>query len=301
MKRSIAIILPFNSPEEFYEIEKTYYDSHVLLGRLAKERNMDIRWVFGEDNFVNGKFSRYWLLEDTSFVKYEEPYKADLLVPRFRSHKLDNERRLNNPEVSLICRDKWKSYETFPKFMKKTVILNPDTVLEVKKFSTDKVIVKPRFGFWGQDVRLEDKNNINQEYISALNGEYIAQEFIDSSGGIENVIDKRHELRIYLFDNEIKSAYIRVPAEGSYLSNISQGATEMMITLNQIPQSSRELVALVDSKFQKISPRLYSIDIMYEDNVPFIVELNDSPGFPDAELVEFTTNWHNALLDLLTK
>jgi len=65
--------------------------------------------------------------------------------------------------------------------------------------STELVVLKPRYGSNGMKVQVVPKNTITKQMLA--NDVYIAQEFIDSSKGIPNVVNQRHEMRVYIFLN----------------------------------------------------------------------------------------------------
>jgi glutathione synthase/RimK-type ligase-like ATP-grasp enzyme len=235
-------------------------------------------------------------------VKKNESIVPKLIVLRLRSTVLDTEKRLNNTYLSTLCRDKLKSYEMFPEFVKKTLLLTSKNLPEIKNLHTDLVVVKPRYGMEGKNINIVKREDVTDAVLERFkDDEYIVQELIDSSSGIGNILKQRHELRIYIFNGRIQSGYLRVPAEGSYISNISLGAKEKMIDLQDVPDSAFNLIKKVDQQFTDIFPRMYCIDIMFENGKPWLVELNDTPGFPDLAVGQFTIDWHNALLDLFSE
>jgi hypothetical protein len=297
MSEPIVIFLSIDKPTEFPFYDHTYRDSYARLSEFAYQRNIDLRYVLGEGNYKNGTFTTYWKIENNEFIHYDHPFKAKLIYIKSRTHIFDNERRVNNRFIEEICRDKYKSAQTFPEYFKKTELITHDTIGVLNSFSTDLVVLKPRYGSSGKDVQVVHKEDIQAHMTS--DQEYIAQELIESSEGIDNLVSQMHELRIFVFNGDIKAAYLRLPAKNSYMANISQGATEMQITLEDIPNSTHELKNFVDAKFKTIYPRFYTIDVMYENGKPWIVELNDMPGVPDILVQPFTDDFFETLLSFL--
>lgn len=276
----------------------SYKNSYIHLAKFAQERSIDLRFVIGEENYSNGKFLSSWKFINGTPEPTSQSFYPHIVYVRSRIYNLKFKRKINNVRLENICRDKLLSYLTFPKFIKKTLLATKDNTLNIGKLKTDLIVLKPRYGSNGDDVKILSKRAISSKDISTK--ELIAQEFIDSSAGITGLITRRHELRIYVMNGDIKAGYIRVPAKDSYLANISKGATEKLINLNQIPYSATYLQRQIDNTFKEIVPRLYTIDIMYEKGEPWVVELNDNPGMPDINVQPFTDNYLNALLDLLS-
>lgn len=298
----IAIVMSQRTPEEFKQTNPSAFESCRYLSKVAVERNIDLRWIFLDKTFHNGTFDSYWSFTNDGMVEKREPFAPALIVLRLRSELLDKEKRLNDTILSHVCRDKLKTYELFPDSVKKTLLLTPENVQHVKNLATDLIVVKPRYGLEGKNIHIVKKDDITEEFLKKFEEEeYIVQELIDSSKGIGTILKQRHELRVYIFNGRIQSGYLRVPAEGSYLSNISLGAKEKMIDLKDVPESAFDLIKKIDHHFTSIVPRMYCIDIMFEGEKPWIVELNDSPGFPDLGVGQFTIDWHDALLDLFSE
>jgi hypothetical protein len=299
MSEPIVIFLATDNPTGFPFNDSTYRDSYARLSEFAHKRDIDLRYVLGEDSYKHGEFTSYWKIENNEFVHYNNTFKSKLIYLKSRTHIFDNERRVNNRFIEEICRDKYKSAQTFPDYFKKTELITLDTMEVLDSYSTDLVVLKPRYGYSGKDVQVLHKKDIQAHMIS--DQKYIVQELINSSKGIDQFISQKHELRIFVFNGDIKAAYLRLPAKDSYMANISQGATEMQITLEDIPSSTHDLKNSVDAKFKTIYPRLYTIDVMYEDGRPWTVELNDMPGVPDILVQPFTDDFFETLLSFLNE
>lgn len=282
------------SKDQMPFIEPTYNASYKRLSEFASLREIDIRFVFGKENYEDGQFKSYWKFKQEELVQNNHPFRPDLVVVQTREHP-HFKNRVNNELLEGICRDKFKTSQTFPEYSKQTIILNENAKQEIKNFNTDLVTIKPRYGALGEDINFIKKDEFeNHQY----KGEYIAQEFIDSKEGIPGLVNQRHELRLFIFSGVIKAAYLRIPKQDSYLSNIAQGAIAKQINLFEIPETVIELKNIVDNKFMTVKPRLYTIDVMFENKKPWIVELNDMPGMPDISVQPLTDTFLKAMLDL---
>lgn len=289
-----TIVILFSSFEDM-----DYTESYQRFATFARNRDIDVRFVFGVEHFTKNQFTSYWKFEENRWNKYSnvQPFTPNIVYLRSRVKIPDISKRVNNTFLENICRDKYLTYTTFPDSVKKTGIITPSNISVLKSLQTELVALKPRFGANGRDVEVLEKNMITKQMIEKE--EYIVQELIDSSAGIPGLVDKKHELRVFVFNGDIRAAYLRIPADNSYIANISRGAKEQLISLTDIPQSTTHLIQSVDKIFSNISSRLYTVDIMYEDNKPWIVEMNDTPGMPDIAVQPFTDDYYNTLLDFL--
>jgi glutathione synthase/RimK-type ligase-like ATP-grasp enzyme len=112
------------------------------------------------------------------------------------------------------------------------------------------------------------------------------QEFIDSSLGVPGISSGLHDLRLVFVNNKLIYSYIRKPQKGSFLANLSQGGSLVIIPSKKLPQSLFPIVKYVQQTFATFNPKIYSIDFMFDKKKrPWIVELNSMPGlfFTPAE------------------
>lgn len=294
MSGPIAVVLPSPSSIGFPLQKDASRKSYQRLSELADTMHIDIRFVLGEQHYKNGKFSAYWKYEGSNFVEYCTTWEAALVYLQTRHHGMTFPKQVNNSFLEECCVDKYKTAQVFKDFSKKTLLVSPTCLINT--LATDLIVIKPQFGSQGERVEVLKKDAYNfEKYVGHR---FIAQEFIDSSAGIAPFVARRHELRLYVLNGKIACAYLRIPAKNSYLSNISQGATEQQMNLSDVPTSAVQLANSVDSIFTTITPRLYVIDVMYEDGRPWIVELNDMPGMPDIEIQPFTNTYFHAMLSL---
>lgn len=298
MQTIVAFFLRYKTPEEYITRDETSENSFKRFATIAASRGIDLRFVLGEDSFKEGMFMNYWVLDNGNFIQRDESFRPTIIYAKQQSALLNNSKRVNNLYLETICIDKLLTAETFPKFVKETLLIDENTLENADKLNTDTVVLKPRTGSDGVNVSVLPKTQITKDMVK--NVPYIVQELIDSSGGIKNLVDGRHEMRIYVFNNVIHSAYLRIPAKDSYLCNVAQGAKEMQITLDQIPESFISVVSEVNKAFKDTDPRHYTVDIMDEHGTPWIVELNNTPGLPAIHVQPLTDNYFNALLNLLT-
>ena len=221
------------------------------------------------DNYSKGYLKKASVFEDK--WKTVENQKIDLIFDRARSNPETNKLKenikikiINDSELNNLCWDKLKTYELFPDLVPKTT----KKISELK----GKIIIKPRYGIMGKDVRLADNK-------TKLKKDFIAQEFIDNSSGIKQLnIKGAHDLRVMIINGEIDHGYVRVAKPGCLTSNCTKGGNKVF--LEKIPKEINDIVKKIDKKISKYNPRIYAIDFVYDKSQkPWIIELESMPGF----------------------
>jgi glutathione synthase/RimK-type ligase-like ATP-grasp enzyme len=179
-------------------------------------------------------------------------------------------------------------YELLGEFMPKSLKIKNQSELKtaLQSFPAKKIaVLKPAKGLGGKGIIVDVPQNLAQINIET-GKEYVLQQFIDTSQGIKNIVKKKHDLRIIIINGEIVLAHVRTPKEGSYLANVAQGGTIKKITLKKIPKEALN----VTKKIQKIINKkynypIYSIDFGFENETPYVFELNDQIGFPSEKML----------------
>jgi len=288
---------PFNYPEfleSYYELSKACFKKDILFVVVR-----------GHSYLGNMRFSNGWKFNDQGKLdEITDTISVDLIYMKATDagfpYKITTENILNHPDLDLLCRDKMETYKLFGDSMKTSLVATPQNVEEVlKAITTDLIVLKPTLGESGEGILFVPRN----EYTSAsvpTNEPYLAQAFLDASKGVEGLVKGRHDLRVVMANGKPVIAYFRVAKEGSYLSNTAQGATVEPIDLEQVPADCLAMTTEVDEKLEAYNPRMYSIDFMFENNVPYVTELNSRPGIPHSSWVgeKRAQAFQDALLNL---
>ncbi len=128
------------------------------------------------------------------------------------------------------------------------------------------VVIKPLYGQLGQDVyklsELKEPANVIEMLIEK-SGSVFVQRFIESDG---------KDLRVFVVDDRVVASIERQSTTG-WKSNISQGAKAKKFTL------SKELRDMAVKVSQIIGLDYCGIDIIVENEKPYILELNGSPAW----------------------
>lgn len=298
MKLPVVFFLRNPSISETLLKEDSARASYVRLAELAEKRGIDLRFVLGEESYVDRSFISSWKYVDGQYIHIQEKFAAQMIYAKNLTRIFDQDQRVNNEYIENVCTDKVLTAQLFPDLFKKTLEIDANSLAQLDSLSTSLVVLKPRFGANGENVRVLPKSDITKDLLAG--DTYIIQEFIDSSKGIPNLISQRHEMRIYMCNGKILAAYLRLPVSDSYLANIAQGAQALQIENDQIPDSFISVTKQIDEKFSEFTPRSYVVDIMYEDGRPWVIELNNSPGLPDVLVQPLTDIYLNSFLDLLS-
>jgi hypothetical protein len=258
-----------------------------------------------EKNYLgNGMFRKYWCVNKSHGVLNYLPHEEDLRLGLVFDKNRFGARDMNiiNPrKIRDICCNKYKSFLFAPEWHAPTILIGNQRQFEAfARLKTDEVIVlKELDGKGGEQVfigRLED-------YDGKLTYPIIAQEFIDSSVGVEGVCSGVHDLRVALYNGKIISYMLRQPKKGEFRSNLLYGGEHRELDVERVPAEVREIAKIIDSRFETNSDRFYSIDFANSVHGWKIIELNCWPGlgYDSKNEKKFTRRLAKCLVDSLGK
>jgi hypothetical protein len=268
---------PFDNPK--------YLAAYSMFAQLAYKENIIIRIVRGKESFLgNMRFRNWWEFSGTDLQKRKGIFSADIIYMKGQKITVGpTDKVLNHPDLADICYNKFTTFTYFGEYMKPTYLITKNNYADVlSKIATQKVVLKPLFGSEGKGIHIVDKKDFLPSLLPPKT-DYFAQEFIDGKEGIPGIIKGNHDLRLIIFNGEVKQAFLRTPQKGSSLANVAQGGNLTYVKLQQLPQSSVAIVKAIDKKFLSYTPRLYTVDLMFEKGKPYLIELNEQPGLPYPE------------------
>ena len=203
--------------------------------------------VIAKGNFIkftdNKKF--YEILDnkllDLSTVKYilirqDPPFNLEYITTTYILDNLNKVKIINNP--SAIRNISEKLYSTkFMKYLPKTIFSSD--IKQIKKFLklNKKIIIKPIHGYGGNNIKLLNGKLNKKEIVNYLNkhGHIMCQKFLS--------LIKFGDKRVFIINGKIVGAISRVPKKGSFLSNLSKGASAKLIKLTKNELSISKIVA----------------------------------------------------------
>ena len=203
--------------------------------------------VIAKGNFIkftdNKKF--YKILDnkllDLSTVKYilirqDPPFNLEYITTTYILDNLNKVKIINNP--SAIRNISEKLYSTrFMKYLPRTIFSSD--IKQIKKFLklNKKIIIKPIHGYSGNNIKLLNGKLNKKEIVNYLNkhGHIMCQKFLP--------LIKFGDKRVFIINGQVVGAISRVPKKGSFLSNLSKGASAKLIKLTNKELSISKIVA----------------------------------------------------------
>jgi len=264
-------------------------ESYGYFSEIAGEQ--DVRLVQAQYNwYSDGVLSRGWVYDGGSWSKVEDveldgvfdKFHFDEETKAFKQEISESVGILNDPGLEELCKDKLLTYERFPEMMPETRSFSEENAREMLE-EYGKIVLKPCYAFGGKGIHIVDKEGD----IPDIEGEYIVQRFVDSSGGIEGIVEGTHDLRGIVVNGDLKAGYVRY-SDGE-ISNVSQGGSQHAVSPEEFPEKALDMIKTVNNELG-YRPCLFSVDLFFdEEGEPWIVELNSKPGigfYGDEEMRE---------------
>lgn len=270
--------------------DEAYRYSYEYFHTLCKKNGIRIyRASYEWYDFKNNIFKHAWVFEKIGNnwqrvhnVKPDFIYdktKARLEIFHYKDLIGRHYPFINHLEFTKIIDHKFINSLMFSRWSKKSWLA--DNKKELKKIlpriNTTKVVIKPLRQSGGQGVQVLNKSSALTQ--AQIKGTYLVQEFLDSSNGVPGVSKGFHDLRLILVNDKLIYSLIREPAKGSYLANLAQGGKVIFIPRAKVPKSVYPIISHANKIFKPFSPRIFSIDVMFDEKKkPWVIELNSMPG-----------------------
>ena len=159
-------------------------------------------------------------------IRQDPPFNLEYITTTYILDKIkDRVSIINNPTSIRNISEKLYSAK-YLKFMPSTIFTKD--IIEIKKFikKHKKIILKPIHSYSGNDIHLLNKFDLK-----------LIQKFIKKHGHImcQRYLSKinKGDKRVFLINGKVTGAISRVPKKGSFLSNLSKGATAINIELTK--------------------------------------------------------------------
>lgn len=240
-----------------------------------------------------GLFEGGWAYDNGHFSLVKEDLKIDLVYDRVTglSFPPEDDQLLvvNRPDFKKLCYDKWSTYQKLGQFMPKTVWVGDQSGLgkALEQITTDRVVLKPFNGMKGLGVFIGPKEEARKfKFDKKGYQKYLAQEFAETSAGVEGIVASRHDLRVVIANGQVVWCHVRTPAEGMLKANVAQGGNIKELDYeSQFPSSIKKIVEQIAPVFYRdYDNPIYSVDFGMTENGPVIFEINDQIGYPLWEM-----------------
>jgi glutathione synthase len=177
-------------------------------------------------------------LETCKFIliRQDPPFNLEYISTTYILDQIKKKVRIiNNPTAIRNVSEKLYSAK-YKKFMPDTIF--SQNIDEIKKFFkvNKNVIIKPIHSFSGNDILLLkkfDQNKINK--FIKKHDHIMCQKFLPKI--------KDGDKRVFIIDGKVVGAISRVPKKGSFLSNMSKGATPVNVDLTKKELKISKLIA----------------------------------------------------------
>ena len=169
-------------------------------------------------------------------IRQDPPFNMEYILTSYILDMIKNKVKIINDPMSIRNISEKLYSAKYQKFMPMTIFTQ--RVDEIKKFfkKNDKIIVKPSYGYGGNDIHL--LNRFNLKFIKKFikkNGLVICQKYLANIS--------KGDKRVFLINGKVVGAISRVPKKGSYLSNMSKGAKAIDAKLTIVEKKISKLVA----------------------------------------------------------
>ena len=169
-------------------------------------------------------------------VRQDPPFNLEYISTTYILDQIKNKVRIINDPTSIRNVSEKLYSAKYKKFMPKTIF--SQDIVEIKKFFrlNKNVIVKPIHSFSGNDILL--LNKFDQKIINKFIKKH---DYIMCQKFISNI--KSGDKRVFIINGKVVGAISRVPKKGSFLSNLSKGATPINAVLTKKELKISKLIA----------------------------------------------------------
>jgi glutathione synthase/RimK-type ligase-like ATP-grasp enzyme len=277
----------FNDPEfEGYPFDDNGYKAaYTHLASVLERKGCTMYIVRGMSAYVSGNtFSRGWRFAQGQFQEVTAPFTVNLIYNKGSKFVPTADASvLNKREMDIICRDKMRSYALFADLFPRTLLADdaPAAQEALASMGTPTVVLKPSDGWGGSKIWIGPKEDA-MEHVQPF--PVMIQEFIDTSAGIPGYPNLKHDFRMIIMNGHPLFTFLRVPKEGSLVSNVGKGGRVIVVPAEQRPQGALSLIPQIDAKFERFGNRMYSIDCGLDRSGTWkLIELNDQPGLMTSQ------------------
>ncbi len=281
----ISPVNPEIGPQFMSDYYRTAYRD--LLGRIIALGAEPIMVHSAEKTYKgNGLFSEYWTVQfidgKAEFSLHEEPITVKFLYDKARFPFTDI-RMVNPPLIRDVAGNKYLSYLFAPEYHATTLLARDQQELDVIQLGWDKD--DRRVAIKELDSNSGDKVFVGEfeDYDDSLEFPVIVQSFIDTSGGVEGLVEGMHDVRVALFNGEVIHGYIRRPGEGTLKSNMQYGGQSTALYVDQVPHDIIDIINRFDERLKHLGDRYYAADFGYNGKEWKLFELNAYPGLATVE------------------
>jgi glutathione synthase/RimK-type ligase-like ATP-grasp enzyme len=286
MAKIVAFFVRNIHPEKYpFSVRELYYYSYQEYLLAMKAAGAEAYFVTGNESYLgNGRFSQAWSIDKVSEVgdfTTVGPIQVGVVFNKggFEGRGV---KIVTDPGLEPVTGNKVKILELFSKYQPKTVVCADAEAVKaaIAGMPGEVVVVKNPVSSGGRQVYIGKKDEI----VVPADETYplLVQEFVDMSEGIPGIAKGPHDVRVLLTGGKIIGATLREPVPGSLHANVSKGASERLLSFDEIPAEVRSMATEIDGQLEDL-PRYYAIDFARGKQGWVLIELNTRPGLFRAE------------------
>lgn len=273
--------------ELFEEKDIEFYAAEY---RWIEQDTLEKAWFWNGEEWVK----KNDIAVDTVYDLFRHSKEKMKLKKKLQKHVT----LVNKPEVADLCQDKLKTYQKFPKYVPETAKATEKNVENfLEKYG--EAVLKPRYGSSGKGIeRITSVEEMNEKE------DMLVQRFVSEPQLSEFDIGQFHDLRVIIIEGEILGGFLRIPQEDEFLSNVAQGASIEYLNEEEIPESVYPVIDEVSEYFEEYAPVIYTVDFIFENDEPSIMELNSQPGIfyhRDTASKEYEYPWMKKVVNTLER
>ena len=238
LKTDTSVFLAYEIQKKNYRI--FYYDPKDL---SIIDSKVIAEGFFIKFNYNNKKFYKILKKQKINLIrcKYilirqDPPFNLKYISTTYILETIKHKVKIiNNPTAIRNISEKLYSVK-YLRFMPNTIFTQ--NIHEIKKFfkKNKRIILKPIHSFSGNDIHLLNKFKLKfiQRFIKK-------HDFIMCQKYLPKI--SKGDKRVFLINGKICGAISRVPKKGSYLSNMSKGATAKNTQLTKLEKKISKIIA----------------------------------------------------------
>ena len=237
LKTDTSVFLAHEIQKKRYKI--FYYDPRDL---SIIDSKVIAKGFFIKFNYNNKKFYKILKKQRLNLTKckfilirQDPPFNLAYISTTFILETIKNRVKIINDPTSIRNISEKLYSVKYLDFMPKTIFTQ--NIQEIKKFfkKNKYVIIKPIHSFSGNDIHLLNKFKLNLVKKFIKKHDYImCQKYLPNIS--------KGDKRVFLINGKICGAISRVPKKGSYLSNMSKGASAKNINLTKTEKKISKII-----------------------------------------------------------
>jgi glutathione synthase/RimK-type ligase-like ATP-grasp enzyme len=291
-----------DAAKEPFSVRDLYYYSYQEYLLAIKRAGAEAYFVTDNASYLGGgKFERAWTIKKVSEVadfQVVGPVTVDVLFNKggFESTDLPV---VTDERLFPALGDKTGMYKRFGRFQPKSVVVQGDTELAdaLHQMPGELAVIKNPVSNGGRQVYIGKKAEL--KLPQGENFPLLVQEFVDMRDGLPGLAAGVHDVRVLITGGKIIGATLRVPPAGSLYANVSKGAAERLLSVEEIPAEVRAIVAQIDAQLEDL-PRYYAADFAKGKQGWVLMELNMRPGLFRENTGPLARGFADALAEYLT-